>query len=636
MTGGPFPDRSSRRTVVRLTLAALLVLIVVAHLPLRNAEYIQDDHVAIEQNPIVARGDVGEIFATSYWAGYWAGARGSDTNLYRPLTVLSYALEYRAAGRPDPRLAHAVNLVLHVLATLALYALASRLGAGPSAAAAAALLFAVHPVHVEAVGGIVGRAEILAALFTFSAILALSHTGAWPVTDGSAAPSAARARLAAWGTALFVFLALASKEIALAVPALLVVTELVYRPPARGRAGRWLVDRGAALAPTVLAVLVWLGLRVRALETLFAVQEAHPADNFLVLLSGTERIATALGLVVRALRLFVFPIGLSIDYSGHVIEPEQTLLAWRPLAGLLMLAVSALLIAWPLARRLRADAPSTGSVPARQLAVASALFLLPYLVIGNLLLPVGTIFAERLLYLPSAGFCLLAGITLSHLAWGYPAFPAWTTAQRARMIGTALVILLAAFSLLSWLRCTEWRDDVTVFEAATRAQPRSPRAHFALGLMASGAERHAEALEHFRRAIEVWPGHVLAHLQTGLTHAKRGDYASAERWLRATLRLVPEQSVARLNLGMTLHRQNRYREAEVWLRKTILLEPGNALAWAELGNVRLGDGRHAAAAEAYRRAVALGRDDLDDRLREAERRAGLSGTVPENAAENPR
>ena len=311
---------SLNRRVTAATVMLVCLLVAIAHAPLRHSEYIQDDHLAVEENLIVGRGDLLEIFSTSYWEG----AEGSDRTLYRPVTILSFALERMLTGEPNALASQVVNVLLHLAASLSLLLVVRRLGADGFASSAAVLLFCVHPIHVEAVAGIVGRAEILAALFTFLALWLMSCAGA---------SSAARGRMATCGAALCLFAALGSKEVALATPLLMVVVALLFDRRDEVRGSRWWIDRAAALAPSVLATMLFVALRVRALELLIALQQTHPADNPLVLMSGAGRAATALGLLARYARLLFFPVGLSADYSGPVIEAEHALFAARPVVG---------------------------------------------------------------------------------------------------------------------------------------------------------------------------------------------------------------------------------------------------------------------------------------------------------------
>lgn len=593
--------------------ALVLFLIALFHSPLLRGSYVQDDHVAIEENPIVARGDVREIFGTSYWAG----ASGEDRSLYRPISILSYALERRLTGEPSAMVSRGVNLSLHAAVTLTLLLLVRRLGGSGFTSATTALLFALLPVHVEAVANVVGRAELLAAWFSLLALWALTHSGAWSNRD---AGSAGRRRLAAWGAAAALFLALGAKEVAVATPLLMVAVEGLFRPAPNGRDRAWWTDRAAALAPAVLAGLVYVILRVEALEQILSPQRPDPADNPLVALYGAERLATALGLVPRYAGLLLFPLVLSADYSGPVIAIHTTVLGAAPLVGVALLGGC---VALGLPRRLRpwdVQFRRPGAAGGRELAAFGAwLLLLPYLVIANLFFPVGTVFAERLLYLPSAGFCLLLGVLVGGFVAGYRRVQLQPLEQRVRGAMLIVALLAASYGMRSWARSLDWRDDETLFTAAIAAQPRSPRAHFIVGKIESDRGRTDRAVELFDRTVELYPDWIAALHEKGVTLARSGRYVEAVSALQRSVELSPQFGRAHRNLAIALRRLGRTEEARRSLRKALVIDPGDGTAWAELGNLELERRRYEQAAAAYRRGIALGRDDLRSRLAVAER-----------------
>lgn len=593
---------SLNRRVTIATIVLVCLLVAIAHAPLRHSEYIQDDHLAVEDNIIVERGDVLEIFSTSYWEG----AEGNDRTLYRPVAILSFALERTLTVEPNALVSQVVNVLLHLAASLSLLLLVRRLGADGFASSAAVLLFCIHPIHVEAVGGIVGRAEILAALFSFLALWLMSHTGS---------SSSVRSRMASWGAAICLFAALGSKEVALATPLMLAAVALLFSGHRESRGASWWIDRAAALAPSLLASMLFVALRIRALEFLFYLQETHPADNPLVLMSGVERAATALGLLARYSKLLLFPVGLSADYSGAVIEAEGAMLALRPVIGTLVLLGCLALLLRPLSRRGRNGRALLWSFSA-------FLFLAPYLIVGNLLFEVGTIFAERLAYLPSAGFCLMMGLLLSR-------FARRTTRGSAggsfRLALLALAALVGGFTVSTWARCLDWHNDESLFTSAMRVQPDSPRAHYIVGKLHGDRGADENALRLLERTIELYPAHAAAWSEMGVIRGRRGEYERAAEIFREVLRIAPENATAHLNLGIALHSQGRLEEAERSLLKAVMWDAFEAKSWAELGNVRLELGKPSQAAEAYRRAVALGRRDVVERLRLAEGLARESG-----------
>lgn len=577
----------------RAALAAVVVSGVLALSPLRHSAYIQDDHLAIEKNAIVARGDLREILSTDYWAG----AQGSDQGLYRPTTIASYAWEVAAVGRPDPTVSHLINLALHLAVSCLLLVLALRLGIGLFGATAAGLLFALHPLHVEPVANVVGRAELLAALGALGALHLWTWTGAW---DPIAAPPAGRARAAAWAAAFALLVGVGAKEVAIVALAWLGLADLLWRPPAPGRLRPWLLERAAAVAPSLLALELYVVFRVRALRAFPGVQHVHPTDNPLLLLEEPQRSASALALLARYVRRFLWPQGLAIDVSGPVFPPEPGLLAPRVLVALLVLAAASAAIAWPLVAR-------RGRSRARILAMSAAIFLLPYLVISNLVVPIGALFADRLFYLPSAGLCLAAGLLAAALSG---TLGLTDLGRLKRPLAAALLLLALVCGLWSWRRTRVWQNDATIFADALTVHPTSPRSHYILGKLAADAGRHEEALDSLDRAIAAWPDYIPAYQEKGVVLGRMGRLPQAEEAFRQTLRRSPAYDAAHYNLGLVLRRQGRLAEAERELRKALLIDPRYARAWAELGHLRLDQGRRAEAADAYRHAIALGRDDL--------------------------
>jgi tetratricopeptide (TPR) repeat protein len=562
----------------------LVVLCALAYAPVRHHRFIQDDHPIVQRNPIVHRGDAVEIFRTDWWAG----VGGGDPNLYRPVTIWSYTLERGGDGKVVPERAHVTNVALHALVSCLLLWLARRLGADPFTAGAAALLFAVHPIHVAAVAPLTGRAEILALLFSLAALVCHAYSGGW-----SDDPPRQRriGRLAAWGTGVCLFLALGSKEAAFATPPLLLLLDAFYRRP-RDRAG--CIERVRALAPAVIAGGVHLAFRAGALGALVRTQQPAVLDNPLLQLEGVSLLATRLGIAGRYLFQLVFPLRLSADYSGGSIPAAASLLAPLSLLGLLGLLGLGLLVvlAW------RGRPPWSPFV-----GFAALAYLLPFLVIGNLLVSVGVIYAERLIYSASAGFCLLAALALSALRRG--------RAGRTAVAALAALLVVAG----AWHTHREsrhWKNEETLFRAALVSTPSNPRAHFTLGKIlvdraardgaAPDDPRYEEALDHFARTLELWPAFWSAHYERGAIRLRRGEIPAALDAFRAALRIRPEHGESRFYVGMILRRSGHATEAERELRETLRVAPWMGAAMVELGDLLTETGRPGEAAHWYREA----------------------------------
>jgi tetratricopeptide (TPR) repeat protein len=592
----------SRRGVFLLVLAAVSA----AHLTALGAGYVQDDHVLIESNPLVARGDPWEILSSAYWERVHPVA---DQALWRPVPILSYALERRLAGGPAPRLAHAGNVALHACVCALLLALALRHRASLPAAALGALAFGLHPAKSEAVYNVVGRAEILAAGFGLLALLLAAAARGTPT---------ARRRAAAWGGGAALFLALGSKETAVVFLPLLLLQDALL---AREGPAVSLLHRLGALLPALVSALGFVAARTLALEAWFAGQTIPPLDNVLAAAPAAERVPAALSLLARYAARVAAPWNLSLDYSGRSLSVASSWAAPAAWAGVavLLLLTGATWAGWRATGRRAPWGPL--------LSLGSATAWLPLLVVGNLVFPVGALFAERFLYLPLVGFGAMAAAAGTALPRA--------VAPRRVAAGVAAAILVA-WGWGSWTRGRAWRDDATAFEAALRAVPGSPRAAYALGKLradaiadpAADGAATASALGMFDRALAAWDDYPEAWKEKGLLLARAGRLVEAEAALREAVRRGPQSVGARFNLAVALQRLGRLDEAARAFRHALLQDPEHAPSWASLGHLAFARGRWKAAAEAYARAVALGRTDLAAREEEARRRAGRNGEDP--------
>lgn len=555
--------------------------------------YVQDAVSAVRLNPVVARADIAEIFASDYWADTASPAR----SLYRPIAVLSFALERRLGGELQPWRSRLINILLHDLAAVFLYLYARRLGAAGSHAVVAALIFTVHPLLLQGVANVVGRADLLATAATLIALLAISDAAGW---TGAPRRSPARQRVASWLAGAAVFLALGSKEVALATPLLVALHGCLLPGLPRWRDGLWTL-RAALLAPTALATVIYIVLRTLALEA-FPGRPVVPAlDNVLVQLEGVAHLSTALGMAGRYLLLFVLPIRLSADYSGSVIQPEYAPWGSWPVLGLTWLVLLVGLILAPFLRRLRATSPTAD---VRILAASAALYLTPYLVIGNLIVLNAAGFAERLVYMCGTGFALL-------VAW--PASIVWrsTTRARARHVLAAvgaMFLLLAANH--TRIQCRMWRSLDQLYEHALAAQPRALLASFGLAEYHRREGRPDVARRIYERAVTVNPQSADLWWGLGGLLRERGDLDSAEGALRRAVEVEPELPRAHLQLGLILAEQHRFDEAERALKRALLLNPRLDRAVEALAEIAERRGAWSEATQLYRRAVAMGRREL--------------------------
>ncbi len=539
---------------------SLVALAVIPYANALRAGFVFDDLAMVVENPMVqsAALPTAAVFSRPYEPG----------SLYRPLVFLSFWLNERLA--PGESWAfHATNLGFHAAATLLAYRLARVLLSDRAAAFLAATLFAVHPVHTEAVTGIAGRSEPMAAIGVLASLLCLHRSFA------SVVPRRWRAV-----AALFYVFGLLCKESAFVC----IPLAALLRWHVRGDNPLALLRRPQG-APELLALLLagaaYLALRFCLLGSLTLPVAPSWLDNPLAHTNAPVRIATAAVVLADYVRLLVLPLSLSADYSYDAVP-----LVFHPgdarLPAALSLASSCALLAW--------------SVRPRVPAVATGLlfFLLAFAITANIFFPIGTIKAERLLYLPSFGFFLAAAALARGLL------------LPERKVGIAVCsAVLLALALRTWVRNEDWQSNLALFEATVEAAPRSAKAHHNLAVALHHAGRRAEASLEFRRALALYPEYEEAAFGIGRMYEERGILEGARHWYEKALALNPRFNVARLNLATVLYNSGRYAEAEKQFAEALAREPENPRLLAGLGLARLALGDTSAARQLLERAARL-------------------------------
>lgn len=426
----------------RIYLAVGLCAVVV-HLGALWNRWAFDDLPIIYTNDLVHTPTaLWRAFASSYWPATYGGG------LYRPLVIASYALDWQLG---PAAWFHAVNLVWHAAASVIVAFLAWR-WCGDVAALAAGLLFAVHPVHVEAVANMVGRAELMAALFALLSVSAAVERDSlgWSLAAGTAG--------------------LLSKENAAVIPALIAWAWIVGvgRRPARRRmlayVAGWAVV-GVAYAVVRSNVLhPYAGIYSQAAQFVWA--------------TPLQVRLTAVAAFADFARLLLFPLTLRVDYSPNERTLVTSPLEVRFALGLACLAawIGLIVLAWRRGRRV--EAYGLGWI---------GIALLP---VANLLVPVGVLVAERTLYLPSAGLALAAGAALARLPL-----------VRLRPVVAALVV---AGAVRTALRVPVWRDELSVVLSEFADSPRSFDGPARMVRIYLAQHRAEKALEAYRIATGIY------------------------------------------------------------------------------------------------------------------------------------
>lgn len=567
--------------LIALGLLALLSAIAFAN-TFRN-DFVYDDLYVILENRLIKQLDqLPTLFTTDYWAGTQKEGEPPRDLLYRPLVMVSYALNY-AVGGANPFGYHLVNLLLHLAASFLVYTLARQLDCSWSAALVAAALFAVHPLHTEAVTYIVGRAELLMAL---GVLLALT----WYIQGGAPAHLHPRYALAALGAFT---IGLLSKEQAMVLPLLLACYDLLAWKGLNGPVGWRGLLRGVfcRYVGFLLVLGGYLVVRGALMGSFYrTASQISILDNPLAHLSGWPWFLTVLKVAGKYLWLVVWPRYLSPDYSYNQIPSSQSLfepaVLWAVLAWGSLLALAA----WSLVRGRRAF-------------FAVGFTLVTFLPASNLLVPTGTIMGERLFYLPLAGLCFLVGLGWERLAvWSRVFFP------QGRAAGVALLaLILALLTGRTILRNRDWRDDPTVWLRAAQTSPNSARVRKALGTIYIQQGKLDQALHEFETVVQIWPGYLAEsgtlNRHLGVLWLKKGRIEEAIAALQRAIAFQPDSWITHYNLGLAYVRQRRWAEAEAAYRRALTLEFNDPAPYNSLSFVLAEQGRFDEALQAADEAI---------------------------------
>ncbi len=555
-------------------------------------EFVYDDQAIIVKNGLIkSLMNIPEIFTRGYWTGAMEEVPGVyHGDLYRPLTLSTYAINH-AMGGLDPFGYHLVNLLLQLAVSVTLFMLTQKLGFTWSGALAASLLFATHPLHAEAVTGIVGRAELLMAL---GVLLALT----WYIDvfeagnrqDGIGIGFRSRYMFGSW--AAFA-MALLSKEQAMVLPILLILYDLtVWKGGMRWKERMW-VPLFRHL-PYFLILGSYLLLRGAVLKTgmLFDPRSVNFLDNPLAHVEWYPRFLTSVKVAGKYLWLCVWPQHLSADYSYNaipvavsVLEPQilASILAWGGLLGL---------AAWSYFR---------GTCLA---FFCVGFTLLTFLPVSNFLIPIGTIMGERLFYLPSAGLALLVAAGWDEIAMKLSGRNISRLIGMAGLVGFTSVLFI--FTVRTFLRNRDWRDGISLYQSALRVVPRSAKMRFNVGTQMKNFD---EALKEYQEALRIYPDYArrdslfAGFFGSALLEKGRVDEAVAA--LERAVVLGSKFQGVHYNLGLGFSKQERWEKAEDAYRSALVLDLQDPAPWNGLSFVLWKQGRYEEALKAAEEALRL-------------------------------
>lgn len=536
---------------------ALAVVTFAAFVPVLRNDFIYfDDQDYVTQNPFVQQG-------FSWNAVKWAF--GFHACNWHPVTWLSHMLDCQLYGL-DPAGHHFTSLVFHIANTLLLFLLLQNLTARLWPSLFVALLFGIHPMHVESVAWVAERKDVLSGFFFLLTLLCYANavTGdKRQVTRTEAGRSPIVSRFTChrsrffWLALLLFALGLMAKPMLVTLPCVLCLLDCWplgrFQFPLRGQSISIL--RCLALEKIPFFVLTAISCGIT-----FMAQSQSQAVKTITEVPVVTRLAhTPVAYVWYVLKLF-WPDNLSVFYPLRLSQPSQVV-------GALILIV---ILTW-LAFRLRCNQPC--------LLVGWFWFLVMLLPVCGLIQVGNQACADRYTYLPYIGLFIM-------LAWGFPALLGKWRYGKALLSAGALFAAVACFSLtLAQVRV--WGDTRTLFARAVALDEDNAVAWCVLGMEFVRGGNADQAISCFRRATTLDAKYDMAWNDLGRALHDKGEFNEALNAYQMALQCAPNHSLSQgtiyCNLGNLFLGRGRFADAITNFQKALELMPGQPEIYQDLG-----------------------------------------------------
>ncbi|XP_019400812.1 PREDICTED: transmembrane and TPR repeat-containing protein 3 isoform X1 [Crocodylus porosus] len=548
------------------------------------------------------------LFQNDFWGTPMSEERSHKS--YRPLTVLTFRLNY-LFSELNAVSYHLLNLVFHAVVCV-VFLKVCKLFLDNRSSVIASLLFAVHPIHTEAVTGVVGRAELLSSIFFLAAFLSYTkskgsdNTIVWT-------PIAV--------TVFLVAVATLCKEQGITVVGICCVYEVFI---AQGYTFPVLLDtavqilRGKGSIPysmlqTLLKLIVLMFstlllvvIRVQVIQSQLPVFTRF--DNPAAVSPSPARQLTFNYLLPVNAWLLLNPSELCCDWTMGTIPLVESLLDIRNIATIMFFCFLGSLVFFSL--RYPGDSSKT-------VLMALCLIVLPFIPASNLFFPVGFVVAERVLYVPSMGFCIL-------VAHGWKRLSSKSMLRKLSWICLSVVLFTHALKTLH--RNWDWESEYTLFMSALKVNKNNAKLWNNVGHALENEKNFERALRFFIQATHVQPDDIGAHMNVGRTYKNLNKTKEAEESYMIAKSLMPQiipgkkyaARVAPNHLNVYINLANlirtnesRLEEADQLYRQAISMRPDFKQAYISRGELLLKMNKPLKAKEAYLRALELDQTNAD-------------------------
>lgn len=513
------------------------------YLPTINYGFVLDDIAVIENNRFVQEGfsGIGDIFSTFYWKGYW----DSNAGLYRPLSLVLFAIEHQMVPS-TATIHHFFNVFYYALSIGLLFkVLVKILPSYPIWIAGVITgLFLLHPSHTEVVANIKSRDEILSFLFfllTFNRLL-----------DGKM--DTLKDKII---TSLLFLACLLSKEAGILYLPIIACYFLIIDKNSY-------IGAGKKLFPLIITGIAWLGLHQAIIHSdpIPPITYSYN-DNSLVACENGSQVATGIGILGRYISESIVPYHLSYDYSYNQLPclTFSSSVVLLTLLGVVLLGIIAFY--------------SRKKHPIITFGIL--FFFISISLVTNLFSLIGTTYANRLIYVPSLGLIIAGTIGIFVLV------------KRFRQVTIPAFAILGSFAIFFVLKTVQrtpvWESNVTLFTADVINSPNSARVHFNYGTVLMNTEgldslsadsQYKKAATAYQKAIAIDPKDVGSMKNLGVVYYRLKKYEQSISITKRAITLTPKDMSLYVNLGDTYFTNNQFKEA-VFSYEKIIQEQGNSV-----------------------------------------------------------
>ncbi|XP_065359456.1 protein O-mannosyl-transferase Tmtc4 [Calliphora vicina] len=537
-----------------------------------HGNLVFDDTVAIKRNKAINQ--LPTNFTAIFTSDFWGLSITDDDShkSYRPLTSLMFHLEW-VKWKFDPVHMKLVNLFIHTINTILVLLLLRKirfsLFSHKEVALLAATLFAVHPVHTEAVSGIVSRADLMFCLIYLLTLLlcCLMHEryASW----------------LPWLTICLTCLGVLFKESAITIPLSCVLMHYTLKRVHRLHWQQQLREMITktnifyALSTTsIVAIRLWIA-DFKSPKFRKADNPVAHAESFLT------RVLSQNYLYVYNLQTLLNPLYLCFDWAFDCLRLVENLQDLRVLTILIVYVF----IFTCLYKYQYNFAGVFGLL----------LIIIPFLPASGII-KVGFVIAERVLYVPSIGYCYL-------VSYGFM----WLheTLRFRKTLSFGFIMLVLIFIVRCRQRSAEWLTEEELFTSALDVCPNNAKVHYNIARLSTDMKNNTKAFDHYHKAIELYPDYDSALMNLGNLYRATGNLKKAEKYLQKSLEVTPDLAAAWMNLGIVQAGSKQFKESLISYKNALKYRKNYPNCYYNMGNLYLEQNLYTEALNHWQSAVTL-------------------------------